>query len=75
MLYQKDLTALDFTTNEQYYEYVWESYTNGQIKQTRELYNKLSRSQQKTFWRWLKNTPFVSSDTYQSMFETLVFED
>lgn len=48
MITQKEITALDFDTIEEYFNYIYESYINGQITQAKELTAKLSAEQKKT---------------------------
>lgn len=46
--------ALDFQTEEEYFEYIVDSITNGQIKQAKELYNDISLKDQESFVHWFE---------------------
>jgi len=49
MITQKDITGLEFETIEQYYEYIIESYLNGQRGQAKRLFLKGTNKQRKIF--------------------------
>lgn len=53
MISKTDLTGLDFHDISQYYDYIIESYINGQYKQAKELYRNLSVPQQRDFGDYL----------------------
>jgi hypothetical protein len=46
---KKDIEALDFTTIEEYFQYIVDSEINGQIQQAKRLFKDLSRPQKKDF--------------------------
>jgi hypothetical protein len=54
MVGKKDIRALDFTTIEEYYNYILDSETNGQRKQTKDLYAQLSNPQKVAFRNWAR---------------------
>jgi predicted phosphatase len=47
MISKHDLKRYDFTDIEQYFDYIVESYHNGQMKQVNELCEALSREQRR----------------------------
>jgi hypothetical protein len=47
MISKNDLRKLDFTDIEQYFDYIVESYHNGQMKQVNSLCEALSREQRR----------------------------
>lgn len=49
----KQLKALDFTTMEEYFQYIVDSIINGQKKQAKELFEGLSKGQKVTFYSWI----------------------
>jgi hypothetical protein len=59
---------LGFETQEEYFEYILESRTNGNLKQSRELYHNLLnvglRSENADFWNWLGES-FCSEMTHE----------
>jgi hypothetical protein len=46
------IKSLDFASLDEYFEYIVDSHTNGQLQQARELYNNLSDKQKKGFEDW-----------------------
>jgi hypothetical protein len=58
------IKSLDFASLDEYFEYIVDSRTNGQLQQARELYNNLSDKQKKGFEDWFLNIYFtVDSDS------------
>lgn len=55
MVSKDDIRSLDFVDITEYYEYILDSNTNGQLKQARELYLELSEKQKKAFEKWYLN--------------------
>jgi len=53
MITKTELTGLDFHDITQYYDYIIESYINGQFKQAKELYRDFSEPQQRDFGDYL----------------------
>jgi hypothetical protein len=53
MVSKKTLKSYEFETIFDYFEYIFDSVSNGQKKQTKELFNKLSESQKIEFYEWL----------------------
>ena len=49
----KTIKDLDFNSLEDYYNYIVDSEINGQYKQMKELFNKLSYDQKKEFLNYL----------------------
>lgn len=47
------IKSLEFETIQDYFDYIIESKTNGQHKQAKELYLKLSKVQKIEFKKWL----------------------
>lgn len=62
MISKKELTELDFHDIIQYYDYIIESYLNGQFEQSIELYGDLSVGQQYDFSDYI-----VMEDTCENM--------
>ena len=54
MVGKKKIEALDFKTIEEYFEYIVNSETNGNIKQAQRLYKELSERQQLEFLSYLQ---------------------
>lgn len=48
----KYIKGLDFDNIEEYFNYIVESDINGQVQQSKELYNKLSVPQKEAFRTW-----------------------
>jgi len=53
MVSNKTLKSYDFDNLNEYFEYVLDSHTNGQIKQMNDLINKLSKNQKIEFLQFL----------------------
>jgi ribosomal silencing factor RsfS len=53
MVSKKDITGLEFTTLEQYFDYIVESKANGNYRQVEDLIEKLSKEQKKEFIKHL----------------------
>ena len=49
MVSKKEIKSLDFSTIEEYYYYILESYINGQRQQAKSLFLKCSKDQKKEF--------------------------
>ena len=49
MVSKKDLKVYDWETIEQYFDYIWESKTNGQFLQVVKLIEDMSKRQKKDF--------------------------
>jgi hypothetical protein len=54
MITRQDLNGYGFPDLIQYFEYISESYTNGQIKQVKSLIDELSTKQLEQFGTWCK---------------------
>jgi ribosomal silencing factor RsfS len=65
MVSKKDITALDFSTLEQYFDYIVESKANGNYSQVTELINKLSKDQKKEFIKHLDSFYTGNSENVQ----------
>jgi len=52
MIGKKTLREYEFRTIENYFDYIQDSLINGNFSQVRELFNKLSKSQQKLCLRY-----------------------
>jgi hypothetical protein len=52
MVSKKLITSYEFGDINEYYEYIVDSRANGQIKQAKDLYKKLSKAQKTEFWAW-----------------------
>lgn len=50
----KTIKNLDFDTMEDYFNYIVDSEINGNTKQMKELFNKLSNEQKKNFFMWIE---------------------
>lgn len=53
MIRNQDLRALDMMHIEEYFEYIVDSYVNGQLKQAIDLYDDLTVIQSMDFSDWL----------------------
>lgn len=53
MVSQKTITSLDFKTLEEYYQYILDSYINGNLMQVENLITEFSKNQKKDFITWL----------------------
>ncbi len=47
---------LDFTTEQEYFDYMIDTHINGQFTQCRNLFNEMSRTNQKEFIIYLDNS-------------------
>lgn len=56
MITKSEISALDFDTIEEYYEYIVDSEVNGQLSQAKELYSKLGYGQKEEFMIWFITT-------------------
>jgi hypothetical protein len=52
MVSKKTILGYEFSDIYEYFDYIVTSRVNGQIKQAKDLYNKLSKVQQSDFWTW-----------------------
>jgi hypothetical protein len=46
---------LDFTTEQEYFEYMIDSYVNGCFSQCKNLFNEMSKADQKQFLLYMRN--------------------
>ncbi len=61
MVTQKEITDLDFTTIEEYFQYILDSITVGQRKQAKDLYHQLGGEQKMAFFAYLAETNSAES--------------
>lgn len=52
MVSKKLIKGYEFSDITEYFNYIVESRVNGQIKQAKDLYKKLSKAQKTDFWQW-----------------------
>jgi hypothetical protein len=62
MVSKKLIKGYEFSDIYEYFQYVVDSRINGQIKQAKDLYKKLSKVQKTDFWNW-----FDASYYYDAM--------
>jgi hypothetical protein len=62
MVSKKTILGYEFSDIYEYFDYIVTSRINGQIKQAKDLYKKLSKKQKTDFWNW-----FDASYYYDSM--------
>jgi hypothetical protein len=61
MVSKKLITGYEFSDIYEYFDYIVTSRINGQIKQAKDLYKKLSKAQKTEFWEWFDtSTSFVA---------------
>ena len=61
MVSKKTILGYEFSDIYEYFQYVVDSRINGQIKQAKDLYKKLSKAQKTDFWAWFdSSTSFVA---------------
>jgi len=53
MISKKDLKLYGFENDEEYFNYICDSYINGQFPQVRELFNKLNQEQKNKFFAYI----------------------
>lgn len=61
---KKDLQEYSFRSIEEYFDYILESYVNGQPQQAKALIQALSKPQRKTCYNWLQNTELESDNEF-----------
>lgn len=54
MIGKKTLKVYEYTSIEEYFNYIVESEINGLFLQKKELFNKLDSGQKEDFYKWLK---------------------
>jgi len=66
---------LDFTSESEYFEYIIQSYYNGQLTQARELFIKMAKQDKKTFLNdipeYLPGDIEAQSNIYKYFFQLL----
>lgn len=62
MVTQSTLAMLDMKNMDEYYAYIIDSKINGQHKQSHELFNELSDSQQIAFFDWIEEAYFYEAE-------------
>lgn len=63
MVSKKNIKDYDFTTTEEYFDYIVASKTNGQHQQVEDLITKLSKQQKKDFLEHVNNNPHAGEDS------------
>ena len=61
MVTQSTLAMLDMKNMDEYYAYIIDSKINGQHKQSHELFNELSESQQDKFFDWVEEAYYYDA--------------
>jgi len=61
MITKKDVTGLEFETINQYYEYIVESYINGNKFAAKDLFLKGTKDQRKTFFGTLEEMFYLDT--------------
>lgn len=69
MVTKNDIERLDFTSLEEYFQYIMDSKINGQPKQVRELFKKLSKPQKREFLCWFDNEYFFTETSHNRKHE------
>lgn len=73
MITKKLLKDFQFQEIDNYFEYIIDTYTNGQFKQMKELISKLSKQQKKDFVIFLLNDEnLVSKEAKEKIFSELI---
>lgn len=62
MISKKTLKKYGYLTIEEYFNYIIDSYINGNYKQTKELFNDLSKEQKYRFWAFIHYIDFNDLD-------------
>lgn len=62
MVNKATLAMLEMTCIEDYFEVIIDSRSSGQALQAKELYNKLSYTQQLLFFNWVEETYYYDAD-------------
>jgi len=73
MVGQKLIKSYDFETIQDYFNYIVDSWTNGQKKQSKELYNSLSIRQIKHFAAWLLSSQMDGITTNEDNFKLVTY--
>lgn len=61
MVSKKTILGYEFSDIYEYYQYIVDSRVNGQIKQAKDLYKKLSKAQKTDFWAWFDSSYFYDA--------------
>jgi hypothetical protein len=61
MVSKKTILGYEFSDIYEYFQYVVDSRINGQIKQAKDLYKKLSKVQKTEFWEWFDVTYYYDA--------------
>ena len=61
MVSKKLITSYEFSDITEYFDYIVESRANGQIKQAKDLYKKLSKVQKTEFWAWFDSSYYYDA--------------
>lgn len=72
MVSNKNIKDLDFSTIEEYFNYIVESEINGQRSQVHSLIDKLSKLQKKAFLEWLNDCPGNDSEVVKNIVITSI---
>jgi hypothetical protein len=62
---------LDFTTEQQYFEYMIDTHINGQFSQCRNLFNEMSMADKKDFLLYMRNNSDQLASIYDYYFNLL----
>ena len=61
MVSKKTILGYEFSDITEYFDYIVESRVNGQIKQAKDLYRKLSKVQKTEFWAWFDSSYYYDA--------------
>jgi hypothetical protein len=61
MVSKKTILGYEFSDIYEYFQYVVDSRVNGQIKQAKDLYKKLSKAQKTDFWAWFDSSYYYDA--------------
>ena len=61
MVSKKTILGYEFSDIYEYFNYIVESRVNGQIKQAKDLYRKLSKTQKTDFWAWFDSSYYYDA--------------
>jgi hypothetical protein len=61
MVSKKTILGYEFSDIYEYFQYVVDSRVNGQIKQAKDLYKKLSKAQKTDFWEWFDSSYYYDA--------------
>ena len=61
MVSKKLIKGYEFSDLYEYFDYIVTSRVNGQIKQAKDLYKKLSKVQKADFWNWFDSSYYYDA--------------